>query len=282
VRSVATKRNGIYSGLSGARLESVNWKIGTGLPSRTRLAFDNQPLVYSRVLKVPMRNPPKRVTGAPNCWWPGRRELASLVLVLASVLVGPACSAAQDSGDARDKWQRPQEVMDALAIRAGSAVADVGCGSGYFTFKLAQRVGPQGEVYAEDIDGEAVAGIRRRAEAEALTQVRPIVGVADDPRLPAASLDAILVVNSYHEWREYSKMLQHLSAALKPGGLLAIIDGVAEPGKSRAEYYSRHRMPEGSVREDAAREGFRFVRKEPGFLRPDQKKDFYFLIFEKP
>jgi predicted methyltransferase len=172
--------------------------------------------------------------------------------------------------------------MDALAIRAGSAVADVGCGSGYFTFKLAQRVGLQGEVYAEDIDGEAVAGIRRRAEAEALAQVRPIVGVADDPRLPAASLDAILVVNSYHEWREYSKMLQHLSAALKAGGLLAIIDGVAEPGKPRAEYYSRHRMPEGTVREDAAREGFRFVRKEPGFLRPDQKKDFYFLIFEKP
>jgi predicted methyltransferase len=172
--------------------------------------------------------------------------------------------------------------MDALAVRAGSAVADVGCGSGYFTFKLAERVGPKGEVYAEDIDEKAVAGIRRRAEAEGLTQIRPIVGAGDDPRLPTASLDAILVVNSYHEWREYGKMLQRLSAALKPGGLLAIIDGVVEPGKPRAEYYSRHRMPEETVREDAAREGFRFVRKEPGFLRPDQKKDFYFLILEKP
>ena len=172
--------------------------------------------------------------------------------------------------------------MDALGIRAGTAVADVGCGSGYFTFKLAERVGPQGEVYAEDIDEKEVAGIRRRAEAEGLTQVRSIVGVADDPGLPAASLDAILVVNSYHEWREYGKMLQHLSAALKPGGLLAIIDGVAEPGKPRTEYYARHRMPEEIVREDAAHEGFRFLRKEPGFLRPDQKKDFYFLIFQRP
>jgi predicted methyltransferase len=172
--------------------------------------------------------------------------------------------------------------MDALGIRPGSAVADVGCGTGYFTFKLAERVGPQGEVYAEDIDEEAVAGIRRRAEAEALTQVRPIVGAADDPRLPAVTLDAILVVNSYHEWREYGKMLRQLSTTLKPGGLLAIIDGVAEPGKPRAEYYSRHRVPEEIVREDAAHAGFRFVRKEPGFLRPDQKKDFYFLIFEKP
>ena len=217
-----------------------------------------------------------------NGWWPRKRVLASLLLVLARVLVGPACRAAQDSGAARDQWQRPQEVMDALGIRAGTAVADVGCGSGYFTFKLATRVGPQGEVYAEDIDEKEVAGIRRRAEAEGLTQVRSIVGVADDPGLPAASLDAILVVNSYHEWREYGKMLQHLSAALKPGGLLAIIDGVAEPGKPRTEYYARHRMPEEIVREDAAHEGFRFLRKEPGFLRPDQKKDFYFLIFERP
>ena len=212
----------------------------------------------------------------------GPKRLAALALVFATVLACSAYPAAQDSGAARDKWQRPQEVMDALAIRAGFAVGDVGCGQGYFTFKLAERVGSQGEVYAEDIDEEAVAGIRRRAEAEALTQVRPIVGVADDPRLPAASLDAILVVNSYHEWRKYGKMLQHLSAALKRGGLLAVIDGVAEPGKPRAEYYSRHRMPEEMVREDAAREGFRFVREEPGFLRPDQKKDFYFLIFEKP
>ena len=217
-----------------------------------------------------------------NGWWPRKRVLASLLLVLARVLVGPACRAAQDSGAARDQWQRPQEVMDALGIRAGTAVADVGCGSGYFTFNLAERVGPQGEVYAEDIDEKEVAGIRRRAEAEGLTQVRSIVGVADDPGLPAASLDAILVVNSYHEWREYAKMLQHLSGALKPGGLLAIIDGVAEAGKPRTEYYARHRMPEEIVREDAAHEGFRFLRKEPGFLRPDQKKDFYFLIFERP
>ena len=224
-----------------------------------------------------MRHRPNRST-----LWPGKSVLVSQLLVLASVGAGPACRSAQDSGAARDRWQHPQEVMDALGIRAGTAVADVGCGSGYFTFKLAERVGPQGEVYAEDIDEKEVAGIRRRAEAEGLTQVRSIVGVADDPGLPAASLDAILVVNSYHEWREYAKMLQHLSGALKPGGLLAIIDGVAEAGKPRTEYYSRHRMPEEIVREDAAHEGFRFLRKEPGFLRPDQKKDFYFLIFERP
>jgi predicted methyltransferase len=203
-------------------------------------------------------------------------------LVVASLLVCPACYAAQETGPARDKWQRPQEVMDVLGIKTGSEVADVGCGSGYFTFKLAERVGQEGRVYAEDIDEEGVAGIRRRAEDERLTQIQSLVGVADDPRLPAASLDVVLVVNSYHEWREYNKMLRHLLEALKPGGLLAIIDGVVDPGKPRSEYYSHHRMPEDLVREDAAAAGFRFLRKEPGFLRPDQKKDFYFLVFVKP
>ena len=205
-----------------------------------------------------------------------------ILLVVASLLVCVARFVAQETGPARDEWQRPQEVMDVLGIKAGSTVADVGCGSGYFTFKLAQRVGREGKVYAEDIDEEEVAGIRRRAEDEGLIQVRPLVGAADDPRLPAASLDVALVVNSYHEWREYDKMLRHLLDALKAGGLLAIIDGVADPGKPRTEYYSHHRMPEDVVREEAARAGFRFLRNEPGFIRPDQKKDFYFLIFVKP
>lgn len=203
-------------------------------------------------------------------------------LVVASLLVCPVRSAAQETGPERDEWQRPQEVLDALGIKGGSVVADVGCGSGYFTFKLAQRVSREGKVYAEDVDEDEVAKVRHRAEDEGLTQVESLVGVADDPQLPAGSLDVALVVNSYHEWREYEKMLRHLYEALKSGGLLAIIDGAAEPGKSRSEYYSHHRMPEELVREDAAREGFRFLRKEPGFLRPDQKKDFYFLVFAKP
>lgn len=225
---------------------------------------------------------PRRSTRSRDISWPASSILASLVIVLADVLLWPACSAAQDTGPDRDKWQRPQEVMDALGIEAGSAVADVGCGSGYFAFKLAERVGREGTVYAEDVNEEEVDGIHRRARDEGLTQIQALVGAADDPRLPEGSLDVVLVVNSYHEWRQYDAMLRHLLAALRPGGLLAVIDGVAEPGKPRTDYYSRHRMPEELVREDAVYDGFRFLRKDSGFLRPDQNKDFYFLIFEKP
>jgi len=204
-------------------------------------------------------------------------------LLLAWALFGPlACSPAQESGPERDAWQRPAEVMDELGIHTGSAVADVGCGRGYFTFKLAGRVGPQGRVYAEDVDNDALDAVRRQAKKEGLAQIEVISGAADDPRLPPSSVDVVLAMNTYHEWKKYDAMLQGLYRALRPGGRLGLIDGADETGHSRDYYYGRHRMPEEAEWQDAVRNGFRFLHKERGFTRPDRKKEFYFLVFEKP
>jgi len=204
-------------------------------------------------------------------------------MVLMGALLGaPACSRAQNSGPERDAWQRPGEVLDELHIHAGSVVADVGCGRGYFTFKMADRVGPEGRVYAEDVDDDVLESVRREAKQKGVTQVETILGKPDDPGLPTASLDVVLAMNTYHEWRQYDAMLQALYRALKPGGLLALIDGKAEPGRPRADYYSRHRMPEELERADAERNGFHFLRTEPGFTQPDNSKEFYFLVMEKP
>ncbi|MGH9779438.1 MAG: methyltransferase domain-containing protein, partial [Candidatus Acidiferrales bacterium] len=183
---------------------------------------------------------------------------------------------------ARDAWQHPEDVMDALGIQAGTAVADVGSGDGYFSFHLARRVGPEGRVYAVDIDQDALKKLRRQAEKDNLSQIETVVGAKDDPRLPPDSVDVVLVVNAYHEMRDYDAMMAGFFRALKPGGLLGIIEAEDEPGKPREDYYGRHRMPEEVVREDAARAGFRFLRTEPGFTRPSPNKEFYFLIFEKP
>ena len=172
--------------------------------------------------------------------------------------------------------------MDALGVKSGEAVADVGCGRGYFTFQLARRVGRQGKVYAEDLKDDDLAEIRDAAKKQSLPQIETIAGGEDDPKLPAGALDVVLVVDAYHEMRDYNSMLTHIYLALKPGGLFALIDGVAEPGQPREEYYSRHRMPQQIERQDAERNGFRFLRQEPGFARPEPKKDYYFLIFEKP
>jgi predicted methyltransferase len=210
-----------------------------------------------------------------------RRPVLLTVLVLALGLVS-AGLLGQDGGPARDAWQRPQEVMDALGLAAGSVVADVGCGRGYFTFHLARRVTPTGRVYAVDINAGDLQSVRHRAERERLTQIQTVLGRIDDPQLPTASLDAALVVNAYHEMREYEAMLARIYTAVKPGGLLAIIDSPSEAGQRRSSYYSRHRVPEEVVREEATRAGFRFLRAEPGFVRPQGNREFYFLVFEKP
>jgi predicted methyltransferase len=212
--------------------------------------------------------------------------LVALALVSAAALAGLLhLQAGQDDKArfaARDEWQRPEEVMDKLGIKAGSVVADVGCGSGYFTFHFSVRVGAQGKVYAEDISASVLEKIRARAEQEHWAQVQTVQGTSDDPELPAGKLDAILMMNAYHEMRNYDAMLREIYKALKPGALLAIIDHEAELGQPRSEYQARHRIPEGMVREDLARNGFRLLRNEPGFVSADTHKNFYFLIFQKP
>ena len=201
-------------------------------------------------------------------------------LPLSAQDTGPARDA--QTGVRRDAWQRPAEVMDALGVGAGSVVADIGAGNGYFTFHLGERVGSTGRVFAVEINEHEVQEIEERARKERLTQITGVLGATDDPRLPAGSLDAALVVNAYHEMRDYDAMLAALFRALKPGGRLGIIDAAIEPGESRESYFGRHRIPAELVREDAERAGFRFLPRRPGFTRPRDRREFYFLIFEKP
>jgi predicted methyltransferase len=213
--------------------------------------------------------------------WP----LVGLALVSVATLAGLLhLRAAQDDKArfaARDSWQRPEEVMDKLDIKSGSVVADVGCGSGYFTFHLAQRVGPAGKVYAEDVNSEVLRKIQARIVEEHLTQIETIQGKPGNPDLPVEKLDAILMMNAYHEMKDFNQMLSGMHRALKPGGTLGIIDHEADLGQPRSEYQERHRIPEELVREDLARNGFHFLRSEPGFLSTDTQKKFYFLIFDK-
>lgn len=216
----------------------------------------------------------------PSDEW--RKQFFRLFLLLAVLSCAAKPLSGQEDSKARDLWQKPQEVMDALGIKEGSIVGDIGAGGGYFTFHLAARVGPKGRVYAEDILEDEVKKIRERAEKEGLSQIVEVLGAKDDPKLPAESLDAILIVNAYHEMREHDAMLGAILRALKPGGLLGIIDAPAKPGEARDKYFERHRIPEQFVRDDAARCGFKFVRQEPGFNPPDNDRNYFFLILQKP
>lgn len=183
----------------------------------------------------------------------------------------------------RDDWQRPAAVMDALRIGPGSRVADIGAGTGYFTFHLAKRVGPTGRVYAVDVQPGALADLGRRASAEGLAQIVTLRGTEEDPRLPAGGADVVLVVNTYHELRAYDAMMEGFWRGLKPGGLLAIIDCDAQPGEAPESYVRHHRVPSAVVRNEATRNGFRFLRSELGFVDPSTPFSYwFFLVFERP
>ena len=173
----------------------------------------------------------------------------------------------------RELWQRPDQIMDSLGIADGSVVADIGAGSGWFTIRLARRVGPQGLVYAEDVQNEMINAILRRVGREGFNNVRARLGLKNDPRLPASSLDAALMVDAYHEVEDRVTMLANLAKALKPGGRLGIVDFRLDgtgPGPDREE-----RVSPDVVVADATKAGLKLIRQEP-FLQYQ-----YFLIFGK-
>jgi predicted methyltransferase len=137
----------------------------------------------------------------------------------------------------RDEWQKPDQIMDTLRIAEGSTVAEIGAAGGWFTMHLARRVGPNGIVYAEDIQREMVDGIARRARRENVSWVRPILGTATDPRLPSG-LDAILIADVYHEVEDPVALLKNAAQSLKPQGLLGVVDflpGGGGPGPAPDE-----------------------------------------------
>jgi SAM-dependent methyltransferase len=160
-------------------------------------------------------------------------------------------------------------VMDLLGIKEGSAVADIGAGSGWFTVRAARRVGESGPVYAVDINKRYVEHIENRARKENLPNVRPVLGKEDDPLLPKSSVDAVLLLKTYHEIAQPVVLMRHVRAAMRPGARLGIIDREGDGDD--------HGAPEKTVVEEVERAGFKLVERHD-FVKPD-KMD-YFLIFE--
>ena len=126
--------------------------------------------------------------------------------------------------DQRDNLGEAQAVMDLAGIKPGMRVADIGAGEGYYTVRLASRVGPKGRVLAEDIDPISIQNLGRRVEHERLDNVSIITGAPEDAKLPSASFDRIMMVHMYHEVTEPYALLWYLRPALKPGGQVVVVD----------------------------------------------------------
>jgi ubiquinone/menaquinone biosynthesis C-methylase UbiE len=122
----------------------------------------------------------------------------------------------------RDRWQMPARVIEALGLRADSAVADIGAGTGYFAMRLAKAV-PKGTVYAVDVEPAMLEFLRKRAQTEHASNVVAVQAAASSPNLPAP-VDAILIVNTYHHLPARETYFSELKRSLKPGGRVAIVD----------------------------------------------------------
>lgn len=207
-------------------------------------------------------------------------KLAALLpaAALAGALLGPSAAEGQDrpahgrlfppedlgvlEGPDRDAWQEPERIMDALGIADGAVVADVGAGGGWFTVRLAQRVGPNGLVYAQDIQPRMIESINRRVRRAGLTNVQSVIGTPSNPLLPGP-IDALLMVEVYGQVEDPVTLLRNVRPRLKPGGRVGIVEYKLDgggPGPPPGE-----RVEPAAVVRDAAAAGFRLLAREDGF-----------------
>ena len=169
----------------------------------------------------------------------------------------------------RDKKLQINRVMDLLGITTGKNVADIGAGSGWFTVRAARRVGPTGTVLAEDINPQAIEYIGKRMVKENMSNVRTVLGAPDDPRLPAGSVDAVLMLKVYHEIAHPVTAMKALRPALRPGGKVGIID--------RNGNGANHGLNHDVVVKEMGDAGYRLVGTYD-FTKADGQD--YFLIFQ--
>src|SRR6185436_17637350 len=169
------------------------------------------------------------------------KHIPTLVIVIATLMLAAAAPLAQHTrlfrpedlseleGPDRDEYQRPDKIMDVLGIGEASVVADLGAGSGWFTPRLARRVGPNGMVYAEDVQRPMIQAIKIRVDRLGLKNVTTVLGTASDPRLPVP-IDAVLIVDAYHEMEQPVALLRNVAKSLKPTGRIGIVDFTKDGG----------------------------------------------------
>jgi ubiquinone/menaquinone biosynthesis C-methylase UbiE len=158
----------------------------------------------------------------------------------------------------RENEENPDLALRLLRIRKGATVADIGAGSGYIAIRMAKIVGPMGKVYASDIQPGMLTLLQQYVAKAKLDNVVPVLGVVDDPKLPAESLDLAIMVDVYHEFSEPQKMLQRIREALKPDGRLVLLEYRAEDPD--VPILPDHKMSKAQVKQELEHEGFKQSR----------------------
>ena len=167
-------------------------------------------------------------------------------------------------------------------ISEGMHVADVGCHEGYLTFHLSKKVASEGKVYAVDVEEYRLDDLKEHLEDRKVNNVEVIHGDYDNPKLPKGRLDAVIVMDTYHEIDEYMKVLAHIKKSLKPGGRLLILEKLKEQkrGKSREEQASGHTLASKYVKEELQEAGFSITKEinDFGAWQENEEKQMWILV----
>jgi ubiquinone/menaquinone biosynthesis C-methylase UbiE len=160
--------------------------------------------------------------------------------------------------DSREQEETPQALLEKLALRPGQTIADLGCGSGFYSRRMARRVAPGGKVLAVDIQPEMLRMLEAGAEAEGIENIESVLAAEDDPKLPAGAVDLILLVDVYHELQQPEPVLAKMREALAPEGRIALVEFRLE-GSTAAQIKIEHRMSVEQVLAEWEPAGFELV-----------------------
>ena len=178
--------------------------------------------------------------------------LTALTLLLAGCVGLKRCAY---EGIGRDRWQQPERVIAALSLERGAQVADIGSGTGYFTFRLADAAGPEGRVYAVDIDEQLVEHLAERARDEGYPTVESVLAAPDDPRLEPGSIDLVFTCNTFHHIEDRIAYFARVRTLLRPGGRVAIVEG--RPGWFQRVF--PHATDPDEIQRDMEAAGYRLL-----------------------
>lgn len=185
----------------------------------------------------------------------------------------------------RDEWMNVARILELSGVETGHTVADIGCHEGYLSMHLAEAVGPEGMIWAEDISSYRLERLRKHAGERGHDNIRTILGEETDPKLPEGTIDIVFVVDSYHEMAKPMTMLRHFRKALKPGGRILILEKLKEKvrNKSRKSQTTAHSLGPEYVREELKEAGFTILNevRDMGDWEKNPKKKIWLLVASK-
>lgn len=192
----------------------------------------------------------------------------------------------EDEWKKRDKWMNVDGILEAMSVDKGDVVADLGSHEGYMTMHLAKAVGASGKVYAVDVEKYKLSNLGKHMKRRGIDHVETVLGDYDNPKLAANSLDAIIIMDAYHEMDDYMTILGHVKNALKPGGRLVMIEEIDDFRKdqTRKEQTRSHDLGIKYASKELREAGFTVQSEIPDFGRWENKKDkrIWLLVATRP